>query len=351
MTLPNFVYEGVGYRGLKLDGNAELKRKYLDYKTEFVVGQLMTFPAFMSVSTDDSVADDFGDYVFFVFVKVRGARIARLSQLPKEAEILVPPPSVFRVKAVATFGGKLTITLEQESCPLTYLSHAPSKTSLPSAAPALALGGSAAEHPKVASLSQALEALNVGLTEDCLDFAKKLTKEGVLSLVQLKDLSEAEAVEVLEGCGMKKLQVRTVMKSVATATPTASYMMPPAPPLPSQGETLLKEGQRLYGEQRFSEAAERWEQAALLQHAPSHAHLSAMLWGGRTGVAKDEKRAFALAAAGAALGCAHSKGALGCCYATGAGVAKDEARGLALGRESAAAGSCFWAACCRMVLL
>jgi len=33
----------------------------------------MTFPAFMSVSTDDSVADDFGDFVFFVFVKVRGA--------------------------------------------------------------------------------------------------------------------------------------------------------------------------------------------------------------------------------------------------------------------------------------
>ena len=122
MTLPQFAYEGVGYRGLKLDGNAELKRKYLDHKTEFHVGQLMTFPAFMSVSTDDSVADDFGDYVFFVFVKVRGARIAQLSQLPKEAEILVPPPSVFRIKAVAKFGGKLTITLEQEPCPLTYLS-------------------------------------------------------------------------------------------------------------------------------------------------------------------------------------------------------------------------------------
>ncbi len=104
MSLPSFAYEGVGYRGLKLDGNAELKRKYLDHKTEFVVGQLMTFPAFMSVSTDDSVADDFGDYVFFVFVKVRGARIARLSQLPKEAEILVPPPSVFRIKAVAKVG-------------------------------------------------------------------------------------------------------------------------------------------------------------------------------------------------------------------------------------------------------
>ncbi len=48
-----------------------------------------------------------------------------------------------------------------------------------------------------------------------------------------------------------------------------------------------------------------------------------------------------MAKAGAALGCAHSKGALGRCYVLGIGVAADEARGLALGRESEAAGSCF----------
>jgi hypothetical protein len=155
MALPQFAYEGVGYRGLKLDGNAELERKYLDYKSEFVVGQLMTFPAFMSVSTDDSVADDFGDYVFFVFVKVRGARIAQLSQLPKEAEILVPPPSVFRIKAVAKVGttksfvgghevksgGRLTVTLEQESCPLAYLSQSASKSAV---APSLVSGSATA---------------------------------------------------------------------------------------------------------------------------------------------------------------------------------------------------------------
>jgi hypothetical protein len=53
---------------------------------------------------------------------------------------------------------------------------------------------------------------------------------------------------------------------------------------------------------------------------------------------KDRKRAFELAAAGAALGCAHSKGALGRCFVAGTGIAKDAGRGLALGRESAAAG-------------
>jgi uncharacterized protein len=110
---------------------------------------------------------------------------------------------------------------------------------------------------------------------------------------------------------------------------------------PNEAEGVFEEGQLLYGEQRFSEAAERWGRVALLQHAPSHAHLSSMLMDGRQGVAKDYNRAFAFASAGAALGCAHSKGALGCCYVYGYGVAEDEARGLALGRESAAAGSCF----------
>jgi hypothetical protein len=110
---------------------------------------------------------------------------------------------------------------------------------------------------------------------------------------------------------------------------------------PNEAEGVFEEGQRLYGEQRFSEAAERWGWSVLLQHAPSHAHLSDMLIDGRPGVAEDWKRAFELAAAGAALGCARSKGALGRCYLGGFGVVKDEARGLALGRESAAAGSCF----------
>jgi hypothetical protein len=62
----------------------------------------------------------------------------------------------------------------------------------------------------------------------------------------------------------------------------------------------------LYGKQRFSEAAERWGRAALLRHAPSHAHLSHLLIHGRPGVAKNFKRGFALATAGAVLGCART---------------------------------------------
>ncbi len=58
-------------------------------------------------------------------------------------------------------------------------------------------------------------------------------------------------------------------------------------------------------------------------------------------MAKDEQRAFEFASGGTALGCAHSKGALGRCLASGAAVAKDVGIGLALARESAAAGSSF----------
>ena len=104
---------------------------------------------------------------------------------------------------------------------------------------------------------------------------------------------------------------------------------------------MFEEGRQLYREQRYRDAAERWGQAALLQHAPSYSHLSNMLLCGRPGVPVDLKRAFLLASAGAALGCAHSKGVLGWCYSVGFGVATDCARGLALGKESAEAGSCF----------
>jgi TPR repeat protein len=117
----------------------------------------------------------------------------------------------------------------------------------------------------------------------------------------------------------------------------------------NQAERCFEEGQRLYGQQRYRDSATSWGQAAMLNHGPSHAFLSSMLFEGRADVPKDCDRAFQMAAAGAVLGCAHSKGALGRCYVYGGRVAsrlpaqfeRDVAKGLALGRQSAAAGSCF----------
>jgi TPR repeat protein len=182
----------------------------------------------------------------------------------------------------------------------------------------------------------------------------KMRDEALRSIIQSKDdqlqskdalLQAKDLLLQAKDSELRLLHADIARLNAGCAAAGAAHQPAPAPPAhvdaAAQGEALFQEGQRLYGEQRFSEAAERWGRAALLQHGPSHAHLSDMLVDGRAGVAKDEKRGFKLAAAGAALGCAHSKGALGLCYTWGLGVAQDGARGLALGRESEAANSCF----------
>jgi hypothetical protein len=63
-----------------------------------------------------------------------------------------------------------------------------------------------------------------------LDFAKKLTKEGVLSLDQPKVLPEIDPREILEDCRLKKLQVRTVLKSIYTASSAPSPASAAEPP-------------------------------------------------------------------------------------------------------------------------
>ena len=122
-------------RGLKIAHNAELRQKFNDHKSGFPVGSLLTFAAFTSVSLDDKVANGFGDHVLFNFTRVRGVRIRALSAVPQEAEVLVPPPSVFRIIAAAMFHGSLVVTLERVDSPLTYLALPPSLASSPAPAP------------------------------------------------------------------------------------------------------------------------------------------------------------------------------------------------------------------------
>jgi TPR repeat protein len=114
-----------------------------------------------------------------------------------------------------------------------------------------------------------------------------------------------------------------------------------------RAESLFQEGRQLCAEQRFSDAEKSWSQAALLNHGPSHAFLSEMLFYGRPHVVRDRKRAYELALAGVALGCKHSKGALADCYVQSsydADFPGDKTLrlnlGLAVARESQEAGSC-----------
>ena len=92
---------------------------------------------------------------------------------------------------------------------------------------------------------------------------------------------------------------------------------------------------------QFPCAAAQYEKAIALEHGPSHADLAWLLLRGRQALAKDEARAFELAAAGARKGCSSSTGVLACCYLQGHGCARDETRAMQLARASSASGSSY----------
>jgi glycosyltransferase involved in cell wall biosynthesis len=90
----------------------------------------------------------------------------------------------------------------------------------------------------VVELSNALE-LDVGLASDCLDFAKRMVKMGILVVDQLKELSEARAIEVLQGSGMNELQIRAVMNFIAISqTPAPDPNIPAILLAPATQSTL-----------------------------------------------------------------------------------------------------------------
>ena len=106
-------------------------------------------------------------------------------------------------------------------------------------------------------------------------------------------------------------------------------------------EHIVWESERLYDEARYACAAEHLARAVDMRSPYAHALLSTLLVEGRPGLPRDHARAFRLAAAGAELGCVHSKGALGRCFSGGFGVAQDALQAHALAEHSAASGSRF----------
>jgi len=210
------------------------------------VGSLMTLPAFTSVSLDDKVANGFGDHVLFQFTRVRGVRIRALSQVPEEAEVLVPPPSVYRIVAAAMFHGSLVVTLERVDSPLTYLASPPALLA-PSAGGAAAApppptpasaalspsSASSALDPEVEALADSLVALKVGLKKACVTFAEALCQEGVMSIQDLAFLPEATARQCLAGAGLKELQQMKVMQAVPRAPAPAPPPVPATAPAPA----------------------------------------------------------------------------------------------------------------------
>jgi hypothetical protein len=108
------------YRGIRIGSSPAMQRKFNNYETVFQQGSLITFAGFTSVTRLASNAQQFGDFIFFHFLSVRGVDVSSVSAHPLEQELLVVPPAVFRVDGVFKLHGKLTVTLthveQKEAC-------------------------------------------------------------------------------------------------------------------------------------------------------------------------------------------------------------------------------------------
>ncbi len=70
--------------------------------------------------------------------------------------------------------------------------------------------------------------LKVGLKKACVSFARSLADEGVMSLEKLRRMQPAAARHVLQGAGMKSIQIETVLEAYLPA-PAPAPALKPAP--------------------------------------------------------------------------------------------------------------------------
>jgi uncharacterized protein YkuJ len=111
MVAAGFGVDAEAYRGAKISGSVDLRQKYDNYKQMFAQGRLVTFAGFTSASLDESIAEGFGDSIFFHLLRVRGVDVSAVSAYANEREILVIPPGVFTVSGAYKSNRKLIISL------------------------------------------------------------------------------------------------------------------------------------------------------------------------------------------------------------------------------------------------
>jgi hypothetical protein len=105
---------GQAYRCVKIGSNLDLQKKFDNWQEAFKPETLITFAAFTSVTKECRNVHSFGQQtgdMFFHFLNVRGINISGVSIFPDEAEILIVPPSVFRVAGTFTLYGNLIVSL------------------------------------------------------------------------------------------------------------------------------------------------------------------------------------------------------------------------------------------------
>ena len=154
----------------------------------------------------------------------------RYSLSPSEAEVLLPPNCRFKVKGVFDAGnGLIQIQLEELPClepildfdaPFAAGAAAAGLPPVPALAPVPApapLSPAEAEDPDVVALSHALKALGVGTSAACLNLAKSLADQGVLTMERLRKMPAHQAKKALEVVKMTEFQIDTIMEAIAPA--------------------------------------------------------------------------------------------------------------------------------------
>jgi hypothetical protein len=167
----------------------------------------------------------------------------RYSLSPSEAEVLLPPNCRFKVKGVFDAGnGLIQIQLEELPClepildfdaPFAAGAAAAGFPPVPALAPAPApaaapLSPAQTEDPDVVALSHALKALGVGTSAACLNLAKSLADQGVLTMERLRKMPAHQAKKALEIVKMTEFQIDAVMEAIAP--PHAAAQGAPAAP-------------------------------------------------------------------------------------------------------------------------
>jgi surface protein len=234
MEAAGYVKTVPAYRGMTVEGNAALRAKYDNYATVFNIGMLITFPAFTSVSLEDTIANLFGDKIFFHFIAVRGIDVSGLSAFPEERELVITPPGVVRVIGIFMVKGHLMINVELVNQPdATYLSVAALQT-------ALELPGLNRE-PHIANLSAeavGINGLGLGSSSSSNESSDSTDKTGRgLKMAHIVEIPPSDPVDTDRyGFAASLLPPPPVqLMDVAAATATVSKL--PMPPTSSTSLT------------------------------------------------------------------------------------------------------------------
>jgi hypothetical protein len=221
-------YDGAHvFRGVKADLSAEYPKD-----REVTWFQFSSCTCDIQVEQSEQFLGSTGTRTLFSIELTTGrARvISMFSLVPSEAEVLLPPNSRFKVLGQLDAGNGLVIIQLKElpsHDPIIDfgMSAAPAPSSSAAATPppsSAAGGGASALDPELDALADSLVSLKVGVSKACAEFAAALGKEGVLSIADLADLTEADARDVLTRAGMSKIQQNRVMQAVAPAAASAA---------------------------------------------------------------------------------------------------------------------------------